>query len=343
MKKLNLAVIGVGAVGLEILKILRERNFPFSNLRVFARSARTIELEGISYEVEAIEGADFKGIDIALFAGTEGEKGASKQYAHKFIKEGAVVIDNGADFRMEREVPLIVPEVNYEKIFQHKGLIANPNCTTIQAVVSLAGIEKKFGLEGFILVSFQSVSGAGSQAEKALWQQMRQLGEINKQRNYPHLIKKVPSQEIDVFPKQIAFNLIPQIGGFDEAGYTSEEQKVVNESRKIFDNYSLKITSTCVRVPVFRAHSEAIYFTVKKDATPADIEEVLKESPGVKYFPSDIALPLEAEGKNEVFVSRLRQCSFNKNSFWIWTVADNLRKGAALNAVQIAEVLLKQS
>jgi aspartate-semialdehyde dehydrogenase len=210
MKKYNVAVIGVGAVGVEILRCLGQRNFPINSLRVFARSARDIEVDGIKYRVEAVSEADFDGLDFALFAGTEGEKGASKLYAHKFIEKGTVVIDNGADFRLEKGVPLIVPEVNREKIFTHKGLIANPNCTTIQMVVALAGIYKKLGLKKIILVSFQATSGAGRKAALSLWDQTKEVVEKNKDRDF-NLIDKRLKREFDVFVNQIAFNIIPHI------------------------------------------------------------------------------------------------------------------------------------
>lgn len=336
MKKYNVAVIGVGAVGVEILKTLRTRNFPVGNLRVFARTARDIEVQGRKYSVEAIEKENFDGIDIALFAGTEGEKGASVLYAQKFIEKGAVVIDNGNDFRLKNEVPLVVPEVNKDKIKTHKGLIANPNCTTIQAVTALGGIFKSFGLAQVILTSFQATSGAGKKAAASLWDETKELVEKNSGKDFDCIDKKISSKPA-CFSNQIAFNAIPQIGGFSEDNYTSEEWKVVHEARKIFGDNSIKISATCVRVPVFTSHSEAIYFTTKKNASVNDLEKALTGSEGVKYLKNSLCFPVETEGTDEVFVSRLRRDPHSENSFWIWCVADNLRKGAALNAVQIAE------
>jgi len=336
MKKVNVAVVGVGAVGVEILKILKEREFPVNTLRVFARSGRQIEVGGSVYSVEAISDEKFDDIDIALFAGTEGEKGASVLYAHKFIKKGAVVIDNGNDFRLKEEVPLIVPEVNKDKISAHKGLIANPNCTTIQAVTALGGIYKNFGLSQFILTSFQATSGAGRGAAVSLWEETKSLVEKNKDAEFNDLDKKIEGSPA-CFSHQIAFNVIPQIGGFGEANYTSEEWKVVKESQKIFADDSLKISATCVRVPVFTSHSESIYFTTKKKAALKDLEEVLSKSEGVKYLSDSLCFPIDVEGTDAVFVTRLRRDPYNENSFWLWSVSDNLRKGAALNAVQIAE------
>ena len=258
-KKVNVAVIGVGAVGVEMLKVLNERNFPVDNLRVFARTSRDIFVGGRKYKVEAIEGADFKGIDIALFAGTEGEKGAAVTYAGKFIQAGAVVIDNGADFRLKENVPLVVPEINAEDIKRHSGIIANPNCTTIQMVVPLAGIYKKFGLKQILLTSFQAVSGAGRGAAEELWLQSKEILESNSGRNFPDIEKQVKTEHKN-FPRQIAFNAIPKIGSFGSAGYTTEEAKVVNEAHKIFSDFTIKISATCVRVPVFTCHSESVYY-----------------------------------------------------------------------------------
>ncbi|MDD5069701.1 MAG: aspartate-semialdehyde dehydrogenase [Candidatus Omnitrophica bacterium] len=343
MKQVTVGVVGVGVVGIEILNILRERNFPSKNIRVFARSERDIEIDGRLYTVEAIDKASFAGIDIALFAGTEGEAGASTLYASKFIEEGAVVIDNGSDFRMKDGVPLIVPQVNRERIANHKGLIANPNCTTIQMVVALGGIQKKFGLEQIILTSFQATSGAGRSAVSALWDESKAIVNSNdKAGNYADINKILPKTS-GVFSHQIAFNAIPQIGSFQEGNYTSEEWKVIKETHKIFADSSIKVSATCVRIPVFTAHSEAIYFTVKEKATFNQIADVLAASEGVIYSakPEDYPLALEVEGKDEVFIGRLRRDPFQENGFWMWCVADNLRKGAALNAVEIAECLLK--
>lgn len=339
MKKVNVAVIGVGAVGIELLRVLKQRKFPVNRLRVFARSARTIEVDGEKYDVEAIEGAGFEGIDIALFAGTEGEKGAGVTYADKFIKAGAVIIDNGADFRMRPDVPLVVPEINSKTIKKNKGLIANPNCTTIQALVALGGIYKKFGLKKMILTSFQAASGAGKKPCVGMWEEVKSLVRDNEGREYENLNKKI-SGDPQAFDYQIAFNVLPQIGGFGDDNYTSEEWKVVHETHKIFDDKSIKVSATCVRVPVFTSHSEAVYFTTREKASLAQIEKALKNSEGVKYLSDSFSLPVEVEGKDETFVSRLRRDPYEKNSFWLWCVADNLRKGAALNAVQIAEYLV---
>ncbi len=338
MKK-NIAVIGVGVVGIEILKILKQRNFPVGELRVFARSARKIEVDGQTYQVEAVSDENFDNIDIALFAGTEGEEGASILYAHKFIEKGAVVIDNGADFRLKDNVPLVIPEVNKEALRSHKGLIANPNCTTIQALVALGPIHKTFGLKQFILNSFQATSGAGKKASQNLWNETVALVENNKGRDFDQINKKIKNRS-EEFSNQIAFNAIAQIGGFDDKGYTSEEMKVVHESHKILNDPGIKISATCVRIPVFTSHSESIYFTTKKDTTALELKNLISNSAGVICRENELYFPVETEGTDAVFVSRLREDPYNKNSFWLWCVADNLRKGAALNAIQIAECLL---
>jgi len=250
-----------------------------------------------------------------------------------------VVIDNGVDFRLKQDVPLVVPEANKDAIANHKGLIANPNCTTIQAIVALANIHKKFGLDEFILVSFQATSGAGKKACIGLWDETKNIAEQNKGKNFDLIDKKI-NIENPVFGNQIAFNVIPKIGEFESNGYTSEEMKVVNETHKILRDLDIKISATCIRVPVFTSHSEAIYFKTKHKASVDELREVLKNSEGIVYSEDSFSLPIDTEGKDEVFVSRLRSDPSKDSSFWLWAVSDNLRKGAALNAVQIAECLL---
>lgn len=271
-------------------------------------------MDGQTYRVNAIDTSEFNGVDIALFAGTEGEKGASTLYASKFIEKGAVVIDNGNDFRLKRGVPLVVPEINKEKIATHKGLIANPNCTTIQAVVALGEIYKNFGLEHFILVSFQATLGAGKKAAVSLWEETKEVVNRNRKGDYDNLDKKITGNP-NVFSHQIAFSVIPQIGSFQEENFTSEEWKVVKETHKILDDDSIKISATCVRVPVFTSHSEAIYFTTKTDTSVAEIEKVLDGARGVEYLRDSLCSPIEAEGKDAVFVSRLRAVPYSQNSF----------------------------
>ena len=325
MKRYNIAVVGVGAVGIEMLRCLRRRNFPIKELRVFARSSREIEVDGQKYSVDAISPEGFEGIDIALFAGTEGEKGAAVAFAPEAIKRGAVVIDNGADFRMKKDVPLVIPEVNPEDAEKHKGIIANPNCSTIQMVVALWPIYKKAGIKRIIACSYQAVSGAGRGGVIQLESELEGKDVLEKTFAYP-----------------IARNVIPQIGEFGDFDYTSEEWKMVNETHKIMHDKSIKISATCVRVPVKTGHSEAIYLETKKNIGADMIRELLVESSGIKVIDQPLTsypLPIEAEGKDEVFVGRIRKDPFLKNGLWLWVVSDNLLKGAALNAIQIAELL----
>lgn len=333
MKKYNVAVVGVGAVGIEMLRVLRQLNFPVDRLKVFARSERDIHVDNIRYHVLKTDPQGFRGIDIALFAGTEGEKGAALTYAPAAIKHGAVVIDNGADFRMEKDVPLVVPEVNPKDVKRHKGIIANPNCSTIQMVVPLWPIHKRLGIKRIIAATYQAASGAGLGAVNELMAQTKDLLE---------------GKRVSAFamPQRIAFNVFPHIGGFQEELYTSEEWKTVRETHKIFHDSSIKITSTCVRVPVATGHSQAVYIETKKGMSVAKLRELLKKSPGIEVIddPKNGRYPLAilAEGKDSVYVGRIRKDPFVKNAYWLWIVADNLRKGAALNAVQIAQLLIKK-
>ncbi|MFH1867625.1 MAG: aspartate-semialdehyde dehydrogenase [Candidatus Omnitrophota bacterium] len=332
MKRYNVAVVGVGAVGIEMLRVLKQRNFPIDKLKVFARSERDIDVDSIRYHVLKIDAQAFRGIDIALFAGTEGEKGAAVTYSPAAIKEGAVVIDNGADFRMEKDVPLVVPEINPKDAKKHKGIIANPNCCTIQMLIPLWPIHKKLGIKRIVAATYQAVSGAGRSAVNELKAQTKDLLEG----------KEVTASAM---PQRIAFNVFPHIGGFQDESYTSEEWKTVRETHKIFHDSKIKITSTCVRVPVVTGHSQAVYIETKKGISVNKLRELLKKAPGAEVIDDPgngrYPLPVFAEGKDSVYVGRIRKDPFVKNAFWLWIVADNLRKGAALNAVQIAELLVK--
>ena len=360
MKKYNVAVIGVGAVGLEMLRVLRQRNFPIGELRVFARSARDIEVDTEKYSVKAITPEGFAGIDIALFAGTEGEKGAAVTYASEAVKRGAVVIDNGADFRMDPKVPLVVPEVNAKDVRKQKGIIANPNCSTIQMVVALWPIYKKAGIKRVVVTTLQAASGAGRGAVEQLkdetvsllasWPVIQLNGQTGKWFGKLTIPRTIPS-EVEgpangqtSLPQQIAFNVFPHIGSFGECEYTTEEWKLVRETHKIMHDDKIKISATTVRVPVRTGHSEAVYIETKKEISAGQVRDVLSNSEGIKVIdqPKDnlYPLPIDAEGKDEVFVGRIRKDPFVKNGLWLWVVADNLRKGAALNAVQIAESLI---
>ncbi len=335
--KYNVAVVGVGAVGEEMLRVLRQRNFPVDELRVFARSDRTIQVDGQDYSVKPISPEGFDGVDIALFAGTEGEKGAAVTYAPEAVKRGAVVIDNGADFRMDPEVPLVVPEVNARDVKKHKGIIANPNCSTIQMVVSLWPIYKKAGIKRIIVTTLQASSGAGRGAVEQLKEETSKIVSSGGE-NVQAIV------ENKSMPQQLAYNVFPHIGSFTECDYTNEEWKLVKETRKIMHDDKIKISATTVRVPVRTGHSESVYIETKETIAPEKVRELLKSAPGVVVIDQPknnlYPMPKDAEGRDETFVGRIRRDCFVKNGLWLWVVADNLRKGAATNAVQIAECLI---
>ena len=340
MKKYNVAVVGVGVVGIEMLRVLRQRNFPVNEIRVFARSAREIDVDGQKYSVQAITPDGFNGVDIALFAGTEGEKGAAVTYAQEAIKRGAVVIDNGADFRMDPKVPLVVPEVNPKDVLKHKGIIANPNCSTIQMVVALNPIHKKAGIKRIIVTTLQASSGAGKGAVEQLKEEVAKISSAG----FEKLTANIENKSM---PQQLAFNVFPHIGSFVECDYTNEEWKLVNETHKIMHDKKIKISATTVRVPVRTGHSESVYIETEKNITPDKVREILSKSPGIIVM-DDVKkniypMPKDVEGRDETFVGRIRQDCFVKNGLWLWVVADNLRKGAATNAVQIAECVISNS
>ena len=336
--KYNVAVIGVGAVGIEMLRVLRQRNFPIGELRVLARSAREIEVDGQKYNVQPISPDAFNGIDIALFAGTEGEKGAAVTYASEAVKRGAVVIDNGADFRMDPKVPLVVPEVNANDVKKHKGIIANPNCSTIQMVVALTPIHEKVGVKRVILTTLQASSGAGKSAVDQLKEETAQIAARGNDNVHVDIQNKS-------MPQQLAYNCFPHIGSFTDDDYTNEEWKLVNETHKIMHADKIKISATTVRVPVRTGHSESVYIETAKPIKPEQVRKILSNAPGVVVIDEPKAnrypMPKDVEGKDETFVGRIRRDPFVKNGLWLWIVADNLRKGAATNAVQIAEELIK--
>lgn len=338
--KYNIAVIGVGVVGIEMLRVLKQRNFPVNTLKVFARSARDINVDGQVYAVEPITPDGFNGIDIALFAGTEGEKGAAVTYAPEAVKRGAVVIDNGADFRMDPKVPLVVPEVNAADVKKHKGIIANPNCSTIQMVVALNPIHKKVGIKKIIVTTLQASSGAGKGAVEQLKEESRLIAQGGFEDIQVNAVNKA-------MPQQLAYNCFPHIGSFVEGDYTNEEWKLVKETHKIMHAPKIKISATTVRVPVRTGHSESVYIETTKPLTAEGARKILAKAPGVVLMDEPknnlYPMPKDVEGKDETFVGRIRQDAFNKKGLWLWVVADNLRKGAATNAVQIAECLISNS
>ena len=338
MNRYNVAVVGAGAVGEEMLNVLAQRNFPVNRIKVLARSAREISVGGRTYDVEETVPEAFDGIDIALFAGTEN---ASKTFAWEAARRGAVVIDNSATFRMEPNVPLVVPECNPDDIDWHEGVIANPNCSTIQMVVALKPLYERSRITRIVVSTYQAVSGTGRDAIVELGDQASTIcndGEVT---------------ECSVYPHQIAFNLLPHIGSFLESGYTSEEWKMVEETHKILGDPDIKVTPTTVRVPVFNAHSESVYLETEEKITAKEALELLSKALGIivvdeckptskdplcRIYP----MPIEASGRDEVFVGRVREDPFIPTGLNMWVVSDNLRKGAALNAVQIAELLISK-
>ncbi len=329
----RVAVVGAtGAVGREILKILAERNFPVTEVAALA-SGRSVGQE-MSFgdkkvlKIQALDKFDFKGWDIGLFS-----PGAAVSAVHapRAAQAGCIVIDNTSEFRMEPDVPLVVPEVNPEALGRmRRGIIANPNCSTIQMVVALKPLHDKFRVRRVQVSTYQSVSGAGKDGMDELWTQSRAM--------FVH--DAVTPQE---FTKPIAFNCIPHIDRFMDDGSTKEEWKMVVETRKILDP-EIKVHATCVRVPVFVGHSEAVNIECERPVTAAEARAVLRDAPGVHVIDTrddaGYATPLDCAGEDEVFVSRIRRDPTVQNGLSFWCVSDNLRKGAALNAVQIAEILV---
>ena len=338
MKEYNVAVVGAtGMVGEEMASILEERNFPIKEIIFLASEksvGKTIHFKGEGMPVNALDKNSFRGIDVALFSA--GGK-VSKEYAPIAVKSGAVVIDNTSYFRMDEDIPLIVPEVNPEDIAQYKnrGVISNPNCSTIQMVVALKPIYDNFGIKRIVIATYQATSGAGKKAVDELIYETKAFFEF-----------KLSDYKPVAFPHKIAFNCLPHIDVFLEDGYTKEEKKMVNETRKIFHNKNIKITATCARIPVIRGHSEAINVETKKVFDIEKLKQLIASQEGCKLVdnPDNSLYPLalDASGKDEVFVGRIRRDKSIKNGINMWVVSDNLRKGAALNAVQIAERLTKQ-
>ena len=281
----TVAVVGAGLVGERLVAELRRREFPMKELRVLARSARRAVLAGETFEVGVAEPEAFEGVDYALFAGTEGEKGAAVQLAREAIARGAVVIDNGSDFRLDPQVPLVVPEVNAGALELHNGIISNPNCSTIQLVVTLAPLVRKFGIKKVVVSTYQAVSGAGRTGVEAL-----------------------EDGCLEAFPKPIVGNAIPLIGGVGKDGYTTEEKKMREESRKILSMPDLPVFATAVRIPVHTGHAESVYVETEKEVSLPEVLEVLSGAPGVVFDgdPADFPTPLEAAGEQGVYVGRVR-------------------------------------
>jgi aspartate-semialdehyde dehydrogenase len=335
-KKFNVAVAGAtGAVGNQMIACLEERNFPVNSIRLFASNrsvGRKLAFRGEPIAVEELKENSFKGMDIAIFSAGGG---TSSYFAPFAAREGCVVVDNSSAWRMDPEVPLVVPEINPHAIadYKNKGIIANPNCSTIQMVVALNPIHKKCGIKRIVVSTYQAVSGTGRKAVDELIDQAKSFAAS---REY----------KTSVYPHRIAFNCLPHIDVFLENGYTREEIKMVNETRKILEDPTIGVTATTVRVPVFFGHSESVNVETKKHITADEVRLLLTEAPGVKVVddPAKNIYPMaiDVEGQDLTFVGRIREDESIPNGINMWVVADNIRKGAATNAVQIAEILAKE-
>lgn len=325
---MRVAIVGAtGEVGRAFLKVLEEREFPVDELYLYASEkseGAELTFRGEKFKVRALnKETSFRDIDIALFSAGSS---ISKEYAPRFVKDGAVVIDNSSAWRLDPDVPLVVPEVNPEDVENHKGIIANPNCSTIQMVVALKPIYDAVGISAIVVATYQSVSGAGAKAIRELEEQTRAWCQ-DKQ------------MEVKNLPRRIAFNVIPQIDVFTENGYTKEEMKMLNETRKIMHDPNIKVSATTVRVPVFYGHSEAISVKLNSPLEPESAMELLRKAKGVVLVEEGYPTPIDVAGRDEVFVGRIRKDLVFEPGLSMWVVADNIRKGAATNAVQIAELL----
>ncbi|MFD2670046.1 aspartate-semialdehyde dehydrogenase [Marinicrinis sediminis] len=341
-KLFHLAVVGAtGAVGQQILRLLEERDFPIQSLKLLssARSAgKKVAFKGEEIVVEEAKPESFDGVDIALFSAGGS---VSKALAPHAVERGVICIDNTNAYRMDPDTPLVVPEVNVEKINEHKGIIANPNCSTIQMVAALKPLHDRYGIKQIIVSTYQAVSGAGQSAIDETLRQSKAV--LDEQDVNPDMLP------VGSLPKkhQIAFNAIPQIDVFQENGFTMEEMKMIRETKKIMGDDSIGVTATCVRIPVVYGHSESLYVEFKEDFDLAEVRSILENAPGVvlqdnmdeQHYP----LATEAAGKLDVFVGRLRKDLTNEKALNMWVVSDNLLKGAAWNAVQIAEYIAKKS
>jgi aspartate-semialdehyde dehydrogenase len=331
-----MAVVGAtGAVGNEMVKVLEQREFPVASLRVLASArsiGKTIEFRGDTLKVEELKEDSLKGEEIALFSAGGS---VSRHFAPIAGKAGCVVVDNSSAWRMDPNVPLVVPEVNPHAVaaYRNKGIIANPNCSTIQMVVVLKPLHDAATIDRVVVSTYQSVSGTGMKAIHELEEQTRQL---------------LSFQEVapKVYPYQIAFNCFPHIGAFLENGYTEEEMKMVNETRKIMEAPEMKVTATTARVPVFYGHSEAVNIQTRRKLTAKEARVLLFKAPGVRVVDNPderlYPMPIEAAGTDDTLVGRIREDLSVENGLDLWIAADNIRKGAALNAVQIAEILIKE-
>ena len=335
MKKYNVCLVGIGAVGTEIVRLLRKRNFPLAKLTAFATRERTEMIDGEPVDVKVATGPEsFRGYDFAFFAGTEGSKGASKTLGWGAAAGGCTVIDNGDDYRMDSRVPLVIPEINPASLRNHQHFIANPNCSTSTALMPLYALHREAKIKRLVCCTYQAVSGTGLAAIRELDAQVRAwvAGE------------PLPRE---VYPAQIAFNVIAQIGSESKElpGYTSEEVKLGRETRKILDDDSIQVVSTCVRVPVFNGHSEALHIEFHNPITPERAREILSQTPGIQVVDdlnhSQFPMPIAASGQYDTLVGRIRKDPTVPHGLALFVSGDNIWKGAAQNAIQIAEKMIE--
>ncbi|MCX7785421.1 MAG: aspartate-semialdehyde dehydrogenase [candidate division WOR-3 bacterium] len=331
-EKLNVGIVGAtGLVGETLIKVLEQRNFPVKRLILFSSEKSKgikIKFHSDEIEVEPLTKESFKHLDLVFFAI---EEHLAREWIPLAQKE-CLVIDKSSAFRLKQDVPLVVPEVNIDKIKEHKNLIANPNCTTIPLVIVLSPLHKAFGIKRVIVSTYQSVSGAGRDAINEFFYETEVLA----------VGEKITKDADSVFSAPIAGNIIPQIGSFDQQGYSSEEKKIIEETRKILELPKLAISATCVRVPVKIGHCESVNIELEKETNLDKVIRILKSTPSIKVFDDDkYPMPIDVENKDEVYVGRIRKDTAFENGIVLWLVCDNLRKGAATNAVQIAEAILK--
>jgi aspartate-semialdehyde dehydrogenase len=329
----RVVIVGAGAVGVELVRLLVKRNFPAESITILARSERREEIDGRSYDVKIATPEAFDDVDIAFFAGTEGAKGASQTLGWEAVQRGVVVIDNGDDFRMDERIPLVIPEINRDALKNHSGFIANPNCSTIIALMPLAPLHRVAKIRRIVASTYQAVSGTGAQAIKELANQVTTVlqGDTVKPKVYPH---------------QIAFNVIPCVGSFKDGSLEStEEVKMRQETHKILGDSSIRIANTCVRVPVYNGHSIAINVEFEQPLTPDEAREILRNAKGVRIVDDPAhniyPMPIDASGSYDVLVGRIRKDESTENGLVLWCSGDNIWKGAAQNAIQIAEALIR--
>ena len=346
MKRYNVAIVGAtGAVGTEMLRVLQQHRFPIKRLRLLASSrskGRRIPFNGSTYTVEELQNRSFGGVDVALFSAGAAR---SLEFGPEAVRRGAVVVDNSSAFRMAKNVPLVVPEINPHALKSHRGLIANPNCSTIIMLLPLAPLHRAAGLKRITVSTYQSVSGAGAKAMAQLLRETRQaLRQCRVSGAALRVNAKLAGAAHSPLPEQIAFNVVPQVDVFLDNGSTKEEMKMVNETRKILEASRLPISATCVRVPVLVSHSEAVWIETDRPLSVEKARRILRGAAGVKLVDEAGAypLPIDAAGQDDVLVGRIRRDESVPHGLALWVSGDNLRKGAATNAVQIAELLFRR-